>query len=151
MSPRPISQDGNAVFRQDRRKLLRIGLIGIVFIAMGASFIVDPQFWQTRKFSAYWIDILGWLITPLFSLGLVAVAVSLVRPTTVKLGQDGIVVRTPWRTYSRPWDALSGFRLWEYRRNCSVVFNDATPPNIRLAAINRRLMRAARHLLAKQR
>jgi hypothetical protein len=139
MSPRSIPYDGPVVFRQDRRKLLLSGLIGIVFVAMGVSFIVHPEFWQTSRHSADSVEIVGWVVAPFFSLCLFAVAVSLVRPTTVKLNLEGIVVSKPWGTYSRPWRAVSDFKIWKYRRNRIVVFNDTNPPNRRLAEINRRL------------
>jgi hypothetical protein len=133
------SRDEYVVFHQDRRKLVGMGLIGVVFVVLGIAFIAHPEVWKTTRHSADSVESAGWLVTTFFSMCSIAVAVSLVRPTKIKLGLKGIVVTTPWRTYSRPWDAVSDFKIWEYRRNRTVVFNDATPPNPGLAEINRRL------------
>jgi len=133
------SNDDRVVFQQDRRKLLGLGLMGIIFVAMGASFILHPEFWTTARHSSGFVEALGWLTASFFSLCLVAVIGSLARPTTVKLGPEGVTISTAWRTYSRPWDVIGDFRLWDYRRNRLVIFNDAAPPNPRLAEINRRL------------
>ena len=127
------------IFRQNRWKLLGAGLIGIILVGIGASFIVNPHFFQTPRQSAASVALVGWLITPFFSLCVVGVGVSLARPITVKIGQAGIVIRYHWRTYTRPWSALSGFKLWKYKMNRTVVFNDTTLSNGRLAEVNRKL------------
>jgi hypothetical protein len=139
MSPQPPFDDGPVVFRQDRRKLLGLALIGIVFVAMGVSFIEHPEFWKSTRHSAGSVEIAGWVATLFFSLCLIAIIVSLVRPATVKLAPEGITISSAWRTYSRPWNAVGDFKLCKYKRNRTVVFNDANPPNRRLAEINRGL------------
>jgi hypothetical protein len=137
MNPPP--QDQSLVFRQDRRKLLGVAVIGVVFVGMGVSFVAHPDFWRSSRHSAASIEVMGWVTTPFFSLCLAAIVVSLVRPATVKLGPEGITVSSAWRTYSRPWDAVTDFRLRRYKTNRTVVFNDASPPNRGLAGINRGL------------
>ena len=139
MNQRTDAHDDAVVFHQDRRKLVGVGLIGIAFVAMGISFITDPEFWKTVRHSRDYIEVVGWIIAPLFSLALVAVAVSLARPTRVELGPEGVTISTAWRTYSRPWDAVGDFKIWKYQLNRTVVFNDSAPPNLRFAEINRRL------------
>ncbi len=139
MSPRADPHDDAVIFHQDRRKLIGVGLICIAFVAAGISFITHPEFWKTVRNSRDYIEVIGWIIAPFFSMALIGVAVSLARPTTVRLGPEGVTISTAWRTYSRPWDAVGDFKVWKYQRNRTVVFNDASPPNGRLAEINRRL------------
>jgi hypothetical protein len=99
--------DRIAIFCQDRRKIAGTGVIGIAFVAMGISFAAQPEFWEGRRSA-------GWTLTPIFSIALIGVAVSLARPSMVELGLEGLTISTPWRRYSRPWGAVGDFRVWKY-------------------------------------
>ena len=66
----------------------------------------------------------------LFGFLLVRGLISLVRPTTISLGPDGLTVRRAWRATTRPWSALSNFRLWRYRTTTLIVFDDAAPRSV---------------------
>jgi hypothetical protein len=144
----PQAPDGAVLFRQDRRKLAGLALVGAAFVALGLSFIAHPDAWATARHPRGQVEATGWVAAPFSGLMLAAIAVALARPTTVRLGPEGVTIRTAWRTYSRPWDAVSDFKIWKYRRNRLVVFNDADPPNGRLAAINRRISGATSSLPA---
>jgi hypothetical protein len=125
-----------------------MALISVVFVAMGVSFVTHPGFWRSSTHSVASVEIAGWAATLFFSLCLSAIVVSLVRPVTVKLGPAGITIRSIWRTYTRPWDAVTDFRVWGYRRNQTIVFNEANPPFGKLAEINRGLTGATSGLPA---
>jgi len=132
--------DGAIVFRQDRRKLFGVAIIGIVFVVMGCSFISNPGFWTTTRHpSSSYIEVVGWITAPFFSLALVAVAMSLVRPVTLTLGPEGVTVSTAWKRYSRPWHGIGNFRIWSNAGNRMAVFDDMDPPNPRLAEVSRRI------------
>jgi len=139
MSQPADPHDKAVVFHQDRRKLAVLGLIGVAFVAMGISFITHPEFWRRGGYARDYIEVMGWITAPLFSLLLAVEIVSLARPTKVNLGPDGVTITTAWRTYSRPWDAVGDFKIRKYGRNRMVIFNDVTPANRRLAEINRRI------------
>lgn len=139
MSTQSPLHDEPVLFRQDRRKLLGLALIGVVFVAMGVSFITHPGFWKTARHSANSAEIIGWMTTIFFSLCLIATVVSIVRPTTVKLSREGIAISSPWRTYARPWNAVGDFKIWKYMRTRTVVFKDTAPPGRCLAEVNRGL------------
>ena len=140
MGSPPKKPDGALVFRQDRRKLFGAAIIAVVFVVMGCSFISNPGFWTTTRHpSSSYIEVVGWITAPFFSLALAAVAMSLVRPVTLTLGPEGVTVSTVWKTYSRPWHAIGNFRIWSNAGNRMVVFDDVAPPNPRLAEVSRRI------------
>jgi hypothetical protein len=130
--------DDSLTFRQQRGKLVLAAFAGLAFVVMGISFVLHPEQWQTHARSAGFIRVIGWITLVFFSMTLVGAAISLIRPTTVRLTPDALVIRTMWRTYSRPWTALSNFRIWKTKGTRLVVFDDENSSVDWLAGINRK-------------
>jgi len=139
MNTPPTQHSDMVVFRQYRWKLLVAAVGNIAFVALGLSFIIYPDLWQSTRHSSIEVYIIGWMVAAVFSFFMVRIAVLIVRPAVIKIGPEGIVVGTAWTSYSRPWGAVSDFKVWKFYLNRTIVFNDTNPPNPRLAEISRRM------------
>jgi hypothetical protein len=128
---------GRTTYQQTRTKLALVFLVSLGFVALGVSFALHPDFWQTSRHSAASIQILGWVGVVFFSVCTIAAVISFFKPTTVRFSPQGLSVKTVWRTRSRPWSALSNFRIWETRGTKIVVFDDEIAPTRWLAGFSR--------------
>ena len=146
MTAETTPADGAVTIRQDRRKLALAALGALGFVVLGAAFIAHPDLWATARDPRDTIEIVGWASTGFFALALAAIVLALMRPTTVRLAPDGLIIVTALRSYARPWTAVSGFRIGQVRRTRFVVFDDADPPIRWLAGVNRRLIGATSSL-----
>jgi len=132
-----LSSHEDITFQQQRTKLVLAVLGAVGFAALGASFALHPDAWQSHRHSAATMQVSGWVGLAFFSIALCAALIAIARPTTVRLSPQGLVVTTAWRTFTRPWDALGNFRIWKNRGASTVVFDDVNPPSAWLARLNR--------------
>jgi hypothetical protein len=133
----PSDQPGaTLVIRQRRSKLAVLGLLGVGFVALGIWFIVDPTSAGASRYPAGAVEALGWISTLFFGFALAAVVFSFFRPTTISLSPEGLAIKTVFTAWTRPWKALSNFRIWRYRGNRLIVFDDDSPRRPRLAKFN---------------
>jgi hypothetical protein len=131
------SPSGEVVARQDRGKIA-ISVVGaLAFVVLGALFASYPEHWQTARYGRDDIRVVGWLSASFFSLVFVATVVALARPTTVRISPQALIISGPWTTRTRPWTALSNFRIWRMKGTKLIVFDDEKPRHAWLATINR--------------
>jgi hypothetical protein len=105
-------------FRQVRPKVALAALAWAVGLAVGVAMILYPVQLQSPLFSPGAVEIGGWFCAAISAPMLVASFMSLAKPTVLVLAPDGLTLRTASRAYTRPWTALSNFRLYRGKRVC---------------------------------
>jgi hypothetical protein len=124
MPTRPSSSQDDLTFQQQRGKMVGPVLIALAFVALGTFFVLNPEAWRSSRHSPEWVETLGWITTGFFSCVLAVGILTLVMPATVRLGPEGLVIRTFRRTYSRPWASLSNFRVVTTRGSQIIAFDE---------------------------
>lgn len=136
MNMAPPLDDEPVEFQQDRLKISGRGAAALALVAMGAWSLAHHDLARSPGRSPAFAQLADWAATIFFSLCLLAILASLVRPATVRLSSEGIQISYAWGTYRRTWDNVGGFELWRYRGDRTVIYNDVRPTNPVLAKIN---------------
>jgi len=132
---RLFSNDG-ITFRSSRTKAALFGTCSLAMVALGMVLVFHPEFFPNR--TAAFNRVLGWASMVLSFVGLAASAIPLVRPATVRFSSEGLTIETAWRTYTRPWSALSNFRFHEVRGGAGFIyFDDEIPPSAPFSCVKR--------------
>ena len=121
-SPGPLRS-----IRQSRRKIALVCIACALFVAAGAWFIAHPEQAASSRYSRQEVLLTGWSATPLFAMALIAWLIVLARPATISLDPSGITITTIWKSYRRPWLALSNFQARSFGTTKLIVFDDTDP------------------------
>lgn len=113
--------------RQSRRKIALACLGAAGFVALGIWFISAPEQASSSRASPQEVLVVGWLCILFFSACLISGLAVLARPATISFDRSGMTVTTIWKSYKRPWSALSNFQIWSIRSTKFIVFDDTEP------------------------